>query len=73
MVQSILIDIAPEPVGMGALLSVVLLVIGFILLLAAGLVVVLWYRKRSMGGIEMIRPDALPTALRAQPNNPNQP
>jgi hypothetical protein len=73
MVQAILIDIAPEPAGMGALLSVVLLVIGFILLLAAGLVVVLWYRKRSMRDVEMIRPDALPTGPHAQANNPNQP
>jgi hypothetical protein len=71
--QAILIDIAPGPAEMGALLSVVLLVIGFILLLATGLVVVLWYRKRSMRGVEMIRPDALPTAPRAQANNPNQP
>ena len=65
MVQSVLVDIAPEPA--------VLLVMGFILLLAAGLVVVLWYRKRSMRGVEMIRPDTLPTAPRAQANNPNQP
>jgi len=73
MVQSILFDIAPEPAGMGALLPVVLLVIGFILLLAAGLVVVLWYRKRSLRGVEMIRPDALPAALHVQANNQNQP
>ena len=73
MVQSILIDIAPEPAGMGALLSIVLLVIGFNLLLAAGLVVVLWYRKRSLRGAEMIRPDELPAAPHAQANNPNQP
>jgi flagellar basal body-associated protein FliL len=73
MVQSISLDIAPEPAGMGALLSIVLLVIGFLFLLAAALVVVLWFRKRSMRGLEMIRPDALPTAPQAQPNNPNQP
>ena len=73
MTRSILLDIAPEPAGIGALLAVVFLVIGLILLFAAGLVVVLWYRKRSLRGVEMIRPDALPSALHAQANNPNQP
>ena len=68
MNQVMLLDVAPDPVGMGALLAVILLVIGFIILLAAGLVLFLWYRKRSMRGLEMIRPDAQP----AQPNNPNQ-
>jgi flagellar basal body-associated protein FliL len=72
MVHSILLDIAPEPAGTRALLSIVLLVIGFVLLLAAALVVVLWFRKRSMRGVEMIRPDALP-APHSQANNPNQP
>ncbi len=69
MLQAILFDIPPGPPGIGALL---LLVIGFILLLAAGLVVILWYRKRSMRGVPMIRPDTLPSASPAQPNNPNQ-
>ena len=85
----ILLDIPPEPAGIGALVAVVFLVIGFILLLAAGLVVYLWYRKRGMRGIEMIRPDTLPasgwprgsgptvregvSASPAQPNSPNQP
>jgi hypothetical protein len=73
MVQAIVLDIPPEPAGIGAFLAVVFLVIGFILLLVAGLVVYLWYRKRSLRGIEMIRPDTLPTASPAQPNNPNQP
>ncbi len=73
MAQLIIFDVAPDPVGMGALLAVVLLVISLILLLAAGLVVFLWYRKRSMRGIEMIRADRLPTAPHIQPNNPNQP
>jgi hypothetical protein len=71
MVQAILLDIPPEPAGIGALVAVVFLVIAFILLGAAGLVVYLWYRKRGMCGIEMIRPDTLP-ASPAQPNNPNQ-
>jgi hypothetical protein len=89
MVQAILLDIPPEPAGIGALVAIVFLVLGFILLLAAGLVVYLWYRKRGMRGIEMIRPDALPTSgwvrgssptvregvsvSPAQPNHPNQP
>ena len=73
MVQAILLDIPPEPAGIGALVAVVFLVIGFILLVAAGLVVYLWYRKRGMRGIDMIRTDTLPTASPAQPNNPNQP
>ncbi len=60
------------PVGMGALLALILLVIGFIVLLAAGLVLFLWYRKRSLRGLEMIRPDTL-SVERTQPNNPNQP
>ena len=75
MAQSILLDAAPDPVGMGALLAVVLLLMGFIVLLAVGLVWFLWYRKRSMRGVEMIRPDALSagSTKHAQPSNPNQP
>jgi flagellar basal body-associated protein FliL len=70
--QIILFDIAPDPVGKGLLLSVVLLVIGFIALLAVGLVVFLWYRKRSLRGVAMIRPDS-PPAEPAQTSKPNQP
>lgn len=89
MVHAILLDIPPTPAGIAALAAIVLLVLGFILLIAAGLVVYLWYRKRSMRGIEMIRPDTLaasgwprgssPTvregvsASPTQPNSPNQP
>lgn len=72
MPQLILLDVAPDPLGLGAVFVVLLLVIGFILLLAAGLVVFLWYRKRSLRGVEMIRPEILPTG-RAQPSKPNQP
>lgn len=74
MAQSILLDVAPDPVGIGALLAVVLLVIGFIVLLTVGLVLFLWYRKRSMRGVVMVRPDALPVAGAGpvQPSNPNQ-
>ena len=73
MALFLLLDVAPDPVGTGALLAVVLFVIGLILLFAAAFVVFLWYRKRSMRGIEMSRSDTLPTASPAQPNNPNQP
>ena len=71
MAQLILFDIAPDPLGAGALIAVVLLIIGFILLLAAGLVVFLWYRKRSLRGVEMLRP-ATSATEHAQPSNPNQ-
>jgi hypothetical protein len=71
MTYMILFDIAPDPNpgGAGVLLAVLLFVIGFIALLAAGLVVYLWYRKRSLRGFEMIRPDDISSA---QPSNPNQ-
>ena len=72
MTQLMLFDVPPDPAGMGIVPAVVFLVLGFILLLAAGLVVFLWYRKRSLRGVEMIRHDMSPTA-RAQPNKPNQP
>ncbi len=70
MAQSILLDVAPDPVGIGALLAVVILVVGFIILLAVGLVVFLWYRKRSLRGVEMIRPDSLPAGP-AQTSKPD--
>ena len=67
-----LIDIPPDPAGMGLLPAVLLLILGFILLLAAALVVFLWYRKRSLRHVPMIRADAAPTGS-AQPSRPNQP
>ena len=67
-----LLDAAPEPVTIGIALSVILFVIAFVVLLAAGLVFFLWYRKRSLRGVEMIRHDMSPTA-RVQPSKPNQP
>ncbi len=76
MPQSILLDVAPSPAGNGVLLAaIVLFVVGFVVLLAAGLVVFLWYRKRSLRSVEMIRPDALSAAgaEHTQPSNPNQP
>ena len=71
MTQVLLLDVAPEPVRSGALLAVILLVMGFIALLAVGLVLFLWYRKRSLRGLEMIRPDILP-AEPAQSSKANQ-
>jgi hypothetical protein len=70
-----IMDVPPDPRGIGASLSVVLLVIGLTVLLAAGLVVFLWYRKRSLRAVDMIRPDTAPAvrAAPAQPNKPNQP
>ena len=74
MAHSILLDIPPNPAGIGAGLAVVLLVVSFVALLAVGLVVFLWYRKRGMRGVEMIRSDAPPAggAQPTHPSNPNQ-
>ena len=55
-----IIDIAPDPAGVGVMAVVILFVVGFVLLLAAGLVVFLWYRKRSMRHLEIGRPDTAP-------------
>jgi len=59
MVQMLFLDLAPDPTPGGArvLVAVLLLVIALLALLAAGLVVFLWYRKRSRRGVEMIRAD----------------
>jgi hypothetical protein len=74
MARLILLDIPPDPAGVGPLLAVVLLVVGLIALLAAALVLFLWYRKRSMRAVEMIRREALPVVGASQvPSNPNQP
>lgn len=55
-----IIDVAPDPVGVGVVAAVILFVIGFVLLLAAALVVFLWYRKRSMRHSEIGRPERHP-------------
>ena len=71
------LDIRPDPVGpvgVGIVAVVLLMVIGLVILAAAGLVFFLWYRKRKLRTVEMIRADAAPVlAAAAQPNNPNQP
>ena len=54
------IDAAPDPVGLGIVALVILLVIGFVVLLAAALVVFLWYRKRSKRHLEVGGPDEDP-------------
>jgi hypothetical protein len=60
MIQLILFDIPPSPPGAGGAIAVVLLMVsGFIILAAAALAVFLWYRKRGLRGVEMIRRDTL--------------
>ena len=74
MSELILLDVAPGPAGIGALLAVVLLVMGLIVLLAVGLVLFLWYRKRSMRGVVLAPQEAFPVAGADQvPSNPSQP
>jgi len=76
-VNLVFLDVRPDPVGpvgVGIVAVVLLMVIAFIILAAAGLVFFLWYRKRKLRTVEMIRADAAPVlAAAAQPNNPNQP
>jgi hypothetical protein len=55
-----LIDAAPDPASLGIVAVAVLLVISFVILLAAALVIFLWYRKRSMRHLEIGRPDNNP-------------
>jgi len=75
-VNLVFLDIRPDPVGpvgVGIVAAVLLMVIGLVILAAAGLVFFLWYRKRKLRTVEMIRADAAPVlAAAAQPNNPNQ-
>jgi len=58
------IDAAPDPVSLGIVAVVILFVIGFVVLMAAALVVFLWYRERSMRYLEMGRPDGDPQRSR---------
>ena len=51
-----LIDMVPGRPQAGIAVLVVLFVVGFVVLLAAGLGLFLWYRKRKLRGVEMIRP-----------------
>ena len=52
-----ILDVAPEPVAIGVALAVVLFVIAVVILLAGGLVLFLWYRKRTLRHRDVIRPD----------------
>jgi hypothetical protein len=65
-----LMDVGPDPVGIGAVLAVVIFVIASVCLLALALVGLLWYRKRRLGTVEMVPRAPLE---QPQPSNPNQP
>jgi hypothetical protein len=52
-----IIDAAPGPAGIAIVFAAILIVIGAIVALAAGLVVFLWYRKRSFRHQEIGSPD----------------
>lgn len=43
-----LLDVAPDPVGIGVAAVVILFVVGFVVLLLVALVLFLWLRKRGM-------------------------
>ena len=69
-----LIDVAPDPVTTGVAVAVVaMLVVAAVLMIAAGLVFYLWYRKRRLRHREMIRPDGSRSFDPVQVNQPNQP
>ena len=51
------IDAAPDPVGIGIVAAAILIVIGAIGVLIAGLVIFLWYRKRSLRHLEVNFPN----------------
>jgi len=50
-------DAAPDPAGIGIVAAAVLIVIGAIGVLIAGLVIFLWYRKRSLRHLEVNFPN----------------
>jgi hypothetical protein len=71
MMQTILLlDIPADPSGTGALTAIVLLVIALIALLAGGLVLFLWYRKRSMSELVMVHHEPLSSTQLSHPNQP---
>ena len=51
------LDAAPDPAGIGIVAAAVLIVIGAIGVLIAGLVIFLWYRKRSLRHLEVNFPN----------------
>jgi hypothetical protein len=70
-----LLDAAPQPVTVGIFIAVILFVVAFVVLLLVGLVCFLWYRKRSMRGLEITSPESVSVASaeQPQPSNPNHP
>jgi len=66
-------DVAPEPTSIGVVLAVILFVSAVVILLAGGLVLFLWYRKRNLRHREMARPEGAPDLNPVQVNQPNQP
>jgi len=75
MIPMSLIDIRPDPSGVGVALSAILFVIGLVVLLVGAFDFFLWYRKRRLRTLEMLRPESVAIAPgeRIQPSNPNQP
>ncbi|PYS73741.1 MAG: hypothetical protein DMF73_05155 [Acidobacteria bacterium] len=69
----VLIDAGPDPVSIGIVLAVLLFVIASVILMAVGLILILWYRKGSLRAQDMIRPDDFGALHSIQLNNPNQP
>ena len=65
----LLLDVAPDPVGIGIVAAVIIFVLALVAFLAVALVVFLWYRKRKMR--ESPWPES--RAAQSQPNNPNHP
>ena len=65
----LLIDAAPDPVSVGVMLAVVLFIIAAVILIAGALVFFLWYRKRRMRHVEMIRSAGALSTEAAQSNN----
>lgn len=75
MIPMSLIDIRPDPSGVGVALSVILFVTGLVVLLVGAFGFFLWCRKRSMRTLETVRPASFAAAPgeRIHPSNPNQP
>jgi len=76
MTFALIIDVAPDPVsaaGIGIVVAVIIFVIAAVLVIATGLVVFLWFRKRSMRHSEMIRTADAGILNSDQVNQPNQP
>lgn len=81
MAGFVFLDVVPDPVrpagaGLGVAAAVILFVIGLVILLAALLVVFLWYRKRSRSHLEIARADnepQIPNLATTQPESRTRP